>query len=420
MICKRCKSATAIISLPSHNTGFCENCFRDFFSAQVARGIETGKLFTHEDRILVALSGGKDSLSLMLELSRQGYDVTGLHIDLGIPGTSEIVRGVIERFCGRHGFKLIVKEMAREGLAIPLVKQRLKRPVCSACGKIKRHYFNKTALEEGFTALATGHNLDDEIARLFSNTLRWDVGYLSDQGPRLDGEDGFARKVKPFWRLTEFETATYAFLEEIEHHHTPCPYSAGASFTYYKGLWNQLEEEMPGRKLSFYVDFLKRGRSAFAGLEKAEGDALAPCTVCGYPTSSGVCGVCRIREAITDGMELGLGGGGALSGERAPPPPKPSSSPQRLLTLSNPSFPVLRKMKAGARNRVSLSCLGKMKGGARNRISSFGEIKAGARHRTPLSNFRKMKGRGADRVRKDIVKADRFRGAGCGHPAGAV
>ena len=55
MICKRCKSATAIISLPSHNTGFCENCFRDFFSAQVARGIETGKLFTHEDRILVAL-----------------------------------------------------------------------------------------------------------------------------------------------------------------------------------------------------------------------------------------------------------------------------------------------------------------------------------------------------------------------------
>ena len=239
----------------------------------------------------------------MLELSRQGYDVTGLHIDLGIPGSSEIVRGVIERFCGKHGFKLIVKEMAKEGLAIPLVKQRLKRPICSACGKIKRHYFNKTALEEGFTALATGHNLDDEIARLFSNTLRWDVGYLSDQGPRLDGEDGFARKVKPFWRLTEFETATYAFLEGIEHHHTPCPYSAGASFTYYKGLWNQLEEEMPGRKLSFYVDFLKRGRSAFAGLERTEGDALAPCTVCGYPTSSGVCGVCRIREVVKEGKE---------------------------------------------------------------------------------------------------------------------
>lgn len=240
MICKRCKSATAIISLPSRNTGFCENCSRNFFSAQVARGIETGKLSTHEDRILVALSDGKDSLSLMLELSRQGYDVTGLHIDLGIPGSSGIVRGVIEHFCGKHDFELIVKKMTKEGLAIPLVRQRLKRPICSTCGKVKRHYFSKTALEEGFAALATGHNLDDEIARLFSNTLRWDVGYLSDQGPRLDGEGGFARKVKPFWRLTKFGTATYAFLEEIEHHHTPYPYSAGANFTYYKGLWNQL------------------------------------------------------------------------------------------------------------------------------------------------------------------------------------
>lgn len=300
MICKRCKSATAIIALPSHNTGFCEACFHDFFSAQVARGIETARLFTHEDRILVALSGGKDSLGLMLELSRQGYDVTGLHIDLGIPGSSEVTRGVVERFCAKHGFRLIIKEMEKEGLAIPRVKARLKRPVCSACGKIKRHFFNRTALEESYTVLATGHNLDDEIARLFSNTLRWDVGYLSDQGPRLDGEDGFARKVKPFWRLTEFETATYAFLEDIEHHHTPCPYSTGASFTFYKGLWNQLEEAMPGRKMAFYTDFLQRGREAFKALSTKEGDPLFPCSRCGYPTSSGVCGVCRIREALKD------------------------------------------------------------------------------------------------------------------------
>ena len=302
MICKKCKSATAIISLPSHNTGFCETCFREFFSAQVARGIETGKLFTHQDRILVALSGGKDSLALMLELSRQGYDVTGLHIDLAIPGSSDVTRAVVERFCARHGFKLIVKEMAKEGLPIPLVKQRLKRPICSVCGKIKRYFFNKTALDDGYTALATGHNLDDEIARLFSNTLRWDVGYLSDQGPRLDGVDGFARKVKPLWRLSEFETATYAFLEEIEHHYAPCPYSAGASFSYYKTLWHQLEENMPGRKLAFYIGFLQRGRNAFAQADQESGDVLAPCTECGYPTSSGVCGVCRIREALEEGQ----------------------------------------------------------------------------------------------------------------------
>ena len=300
MKCTRCKS-TAVVALPSHNSGFCESCYLDFFTGQVEKGIRRQSLFTHEDRILVALSGGKDSLALMLELSRLGYDVTGLHIDLAIPGSSEQARAAVEAFCARHGFALQVKEMAAEGLAIPLVKARLHRPVCSACGKIKRHYFNKVALEQGFTALATGHNLDDEVARLFSNTLRWDVSYLSDQGPALEAEQGhggFARKVKPLWRLSEFETANYAFLRGIDYHFAPCPYSKGASFTFHKKVWADIEEHMPGRKLDFYQGFLERGRPVFAREAESRGVELRPCAVCAMPTSQEICGVCRIREAV--------------------------------------------------------------------------------------------------------------------------
>lgn len=297
MKCKRCK-ATAIISLPSHNTGFCEACFRDFFTNQVKRGIEQEKLLDPQDRVLVALSGGKDSLSLMLELKRQNYDVTGLHIDLGIGESSRLARKGVENFCKKHDLQLIVKDMTLEGLPIPLVKEKLRRPICSACGKIKRYYFNKTALDLGFTALATGHNLDDEISRLFSNTMRWDVAYLSDQGPCLNTEAGFARKIKPLWRLSEFETATFAFIEDIEYHYAPCPYSQGASFSYYKTLWHELELHMPGRKLAFYGDFLRRGRAAFQNLPVAPKDEVRPCTICGFPTSTGHCGVCRIREVL--------------------------------------------------------------------------------------------------------------------------
>lgn len=300
MKCKVCK-ATAVVSLRSHHAGFCPECYLRFFQRQVERGIHSQKLFTPEDRILVALSGGKDSLSLMLELSRQGYNVSGLHIDLSIPGSSDITRAVVERFCAKHGFDLMVREMAAEGLSIPAVKARLKRPICSACGKIKRYWFNKIALDYGFTALATGHNLDDEVARLFSNTIRWDTAYLSDQGPLLEGEHGFARKVKPLWRLTEFETANYAFLMGIENHYAPCPYSAGASFTCHKHLWQQLEEAMPGRKLEFYQGFLERGRPVFARQEAETGLQLRPCERCGYPTSVEVCGVCRIKEAVAQG-----------------------------------------------------------------------------------------------------------------------
>ncbi len=299
MKCKVCKE-TAVVSLRSHHAGFCASCFLKFFSGQVEKGIKKQELFTHEDKILVALSGGKDSLTLMLELSRQNYNVTGLHIDLSIPNSSEPTRAVVERFCAKHNFPLIIKEMAAEGLAIPDVKARLKRPICSACGKIKRYFFNKVAMDMGFTALATGHNLDDEVARLFSNTIRWDRAYLSDQGPKLLAEDGFACKVKPLWRLTEFETANYAFLMGIENHYGSCPYSQGASFTQHKHLWQQLEEAMPGRKIDFYQGFLQRGKPIFARHEEEHGMELSPCERCGYPTSAEICGVCRIKEVVAE------------------------------------------------------------------------------------------------------------------------
>jgi len=304
MKCKRC-AAPAVAALPSHHTAFCENCFLDFFERQVDRAIRKHQLFTREERVLVALSGGKDSLGLMHELARQGYDVTGLHVDLAIPDSSPQARAAVEAFCGKHGHDLRVVELEKEGLSIPLVKERLRRPICSACGKIKRYYFNKYAMENDFQALATGHNLDDEVSRLFANTLRWDAAYLSDQGPRLDAANGFGRKVKPFYRISEFESAIYCFLSGIEYHQSACPFSKGASFTGHKKLWADLEDNSPGQKLNFYETFLKQGKPVFAAKDAADGVPLSPCARCGYPTSADVCGVCRIREAVAGGTEVG-------------------------------------------------------------------------------------------------------------------
>lgn len=301
MKCKICGQQAAV-SLRSHNAAFCESCYLDFFHRQIRRGIESQKLFTPDEKILVALSGGKDSLSLMLALSEMGYNVTGLFIDLAIPESSEKARAIVENFCALHNLRLQIVDLAQEGLPIPLVKKCLRRPICSACGKIKRHFFNKAALDGGFDALATGHNLDDEVARLFSNTLRWDTAYLSDQGPVLAAENGFARKVKPLWRLGEFETANYAFLRGIQHHTGSCPYSDGASFSVLKRIMGSLERAMPGRKLDFYQGFIARGRKAFSAREEKEGSVLRPCIRCGFPTSAeDMCGVCRMALAMREG-----------------------------------------------------------------------------------------------------------------------
>jgi len=297
MKCKRCK-ALAAVALPSHHTGFCPECFLKYFADQVERGAHKHKLFDHSDKILVALSGGKDSLALMQVLTDLEYDVTGLHIDLGIGDSSKAARGFVTAFCEKRGLPFHVLSTAEYGLAIPDVKAVVKRPICSVCGKIKRYYFNKFAHENGFTALVTGHNLDDETARLFANTLRWDARYLGSQGPMLPGDGKFVRKVKPLYRLTEFETAAYCFLRKVEHGKAPCPYSGGATFTGHKKLMGGLERVSPGMKIQFYEGFLRDGRPAFAAACKEGTDALMECAECGYPSMSETCGVCRARGMV--------------------------------------------------------------------------------------------------------------------------
>ncbi|MEL0194578.1 MAG: tRNA(Ile)-lysidine synthetase, partial [Acidimicrobiaceae bacterium] len=67
----------------------------------------------------------------------------------------------------------------------------------------KRHIFDDVAQREGYDVLATGHNLDDEAAVLFGNTLRWDVEYLRRQAPVLQAGNGFGKTVKALVGRTE-------------------------------------------------------------------------------------------------------------------------------------------------------------------------------------------------------------------------
>ena len=297
MKCKRCKQP-AVVALPSHNTAFCKECYLIFFSRQMERAIHAQKMFSRNDRLLVAVSGGKDSLAVSWQLKKLGYDVTGLHLDLGIGESSLAARAISESFCNRFDIPLQIVEFTSEGLAIPAVRDTVKRPICSVCGQLKRHYFNKMAVEGDFTVLVTGHNMDDEVARLFSNVMAWDETYLAGQGPVLPQENGFVRKVKPLYTLSEFETANLCFLAGIEYGYHPCPYSKKASFTIYKNLLNRLEEAQPGRKRSFYQKFLDHGRPHFQNSDSQSSSPLHPCPECGFPTSSPEgepCGACRIR-----------------------------------------------------------------------------------------------------------------------------
>jgi len=301
MKCHKC-GGVAVIGMPQHRLQLCAEHFLEWVLSMVQRAIEVYRMFTPEDRILVAVSGGKDSLSLWDILIRLGYRTEGLHINLGIDhqGYSDLSQQTAEAFARQHDdLPLTVIDLrAAYGKSIPeLARAKRGRSACSVCGLVKRHVMNRHAHREGYAAIATGHNLDDEAAVLMQNTLRWQAGYLGRQAPVLPSYPGLARKVKPLCRLYERESAAYALVRGIEFVESECPHSAGAKTIFYKKILNQLERRSPGTKMQFYLSFLRAKRD---GLFGQDGPAveLTPCRQCGQPTTAGdLCAFCRLWEA---------------------------------------------------------------------------------------------------------------------------
>jgi uncharacterized protein (TIGR00269 family) len=294
--------AKASVNMREHNMALCKEHYLEWVPAQTARFIKKYKMFTADEKILVAVSGGKDSLSLWDILQRLGYQVDGLYICLGIDEgihySSESQR-LAEKFASQRGLKLHVVDIQKEYKeaipALTLKSRRGRGKDCSICGLVKRHEMNRIARDFGYDVLATGHNLDDEAAVLFGNTLNWTGEYLLRQGPMLSERPGLARKVKPLCRLYEREMLAYALLRKIEYIYDECPLSAGSTSIYYKETLNRLEHDRPGAKLTFYLNFLEaRKNGLFADREKIQAE-LHPCPHCGQPTSaSNLCSFCRM------------------------------------------------------------------------------------------------------------------------------
>jgi uncharacterized protein (TIGR00269 family) len=291
-----------------HKLALCEEHFLEWIPQQTQRAIERYKMFGPEDRILVAVSGGKDSLSLWDVLLRLGYHVEGLYIHLGIDGEdySDSSLEYVERFAAaREGARFQVVDLkAAYGQSVPELARtthRGRRP-CALCGLVKRHIMNRVAYEGGYDAIATGHNLDDEAAVLMQNTLHWQTGYLARQAPVLPStHPRLARKVKPFVRLYERETAAYAIVRGIDYIYDECPHAVGSTTIFYKELLNQLEARLPGAKLSFYLSFLQAKREGLLSRPPGEALELKECERCGQPTTApGLCAFCRLWEQPID------------------------------------------------------------------------------------------------------------------------
>ncbi len=313
MKCRVCRQP-AVIDIRRHNANFCTEHFLKLCRDQVTKAIDDFDMIAPGERVLVAVSGGKDSLALWDLLRELGYDADGLYVGLGIGDYSDDsaelrpTRSPTER--GLHLVHIDLR--ADYGIDVPTAARATKRVPCSACGLSKRHLFDKAAIDGGYDVVVTGHNLDDEAAVLFGNVLRWQDDYLGRQLPVLPAGDGFPRKAKPLVRLAERETAAYCVLRGIDYIVEECPMAAGNKHLGYKDVLNTIEAGSPGTKHDFYFGFLARAAERFAGRRRPPRRARARArhrVRCGSPTTGEVCAFCRLVDRA----------GGDRAGHRACP-----------------------------------------------------------------------------------------------------
>ena len=236
MKCRKC-GGKASVNMRQHKLALCKEHYLEWIPEQTERFIKKYGMFKRDDKILVAVSGGKDSLALWDILNRLGYQADGLYLGLGIDeevGYSHESQRLTEKFANENNLKLHIVDIEKEyGQPIPVLSEVSRRghgKPCAVCGLAKRHEMNRIARDLGYAVLATGHNLDDEVQSFLMNVFRNDTGRAYRGGP-MSGvvrSKQFVPRIKPLYMHSENEITTFSKLKGFKVKYTRCPCASGS------------------------------------------------------------------------------------------------------------------------------------------------------------------------------------------------
>ena len=300
--CAKC-GKEAVIRIPYARMWLCKEHFIEFFETRVLKAIRRYGLARKGDRILVAVSGGKDSaalLSAMVEAAKElGIEVIALHIDLGIGEYSRRNREAVERLAHQLGTKLLVFDVEEVlGMSIPEMARRSRRPPCSVCGLVKRYVINAAAVELGVDAVALGHNMDDMIAYVMKAFITQDLSNVHKLGPKTESVKGAVGRIRPLYDTSEREALAYALMKGLSFNHAECPHALPGSIEReVKAFMNSLEREHPSIKVQLVRRFRKNlmeGRYCVTDSPSS----VSRCPVCGLISDGGICSFCRLTKKL--------------------------------------------------------------------------------------------------------------------------
>ncbi len=246
------------------------------------------------DRIAVALSGGKDSIALLYVLhkifkNRPDIELLAITIDEGISGYREHTIKHAEKLTGELGIPLRISSFCDGfGISLDELAKEKKHAACTLCGVLRKNILNRIARELGATKLATGHNLDDESQTILMNYFRGDVDRMKRMLPDAI-QPGMVLRIKPLRSIPEKEVALYGFLNDLPVSTDECPYSGEALRNEIREMINNYEVKHPGTKYS-----LLGGFETISKVLNPPGTQVLQCEKCGEPSSESLCKTCRL------------------------------------------------------------------------------------------------------------------------------
>ncbi|MEM0367348.1 MAG: TIGR00269 family protein [Candidatus Nitrosocaldus sp.] len=285
----------------------CSRCFTRSVQRKVARTISRYSMIKHGERVAVAVSGGKDSLSLLHILSksarRHGNELVAVTIDEGIAGYRDESLKIAREFTSMLGVEYITipyKELFGSTLEEVLRvrdEKALKMSSCSICGTFRRKAMDAAAKMADANVLATAHNLDDMLQTFIINISAGDVERIAWMYPEPVEYANGLRKIKPLLEVYEHEIAFYALINDIPFQSEQCPYMNEGVRSSIREFLNALEQRHAGIKYNMLSSILKVSKVLRDNLEFKR----YRCSICSRECSNdGICSSCMLAIRLDD------------------------------------------------------------------------------------------------------------------------
>ncbi|HYL66162.1 MAG TPA: TIGR00269 family protein [Nitrosopumilaceae archaeon] len=295
MKCDRCDNMAAY-SRKYSGENLCADCFSNSILQKTTRAISKYNMIKNGDVVGVAVSGGKDSLSLLHILKKMSeshnFEIKAITIDEGIPGYRDEALEIVKNFCNNIGVEYKVfsyKDLFDITLEESLdLRENEKTSSCSICGTLRRRAIDFGAKDLGVDVVATGHNLDDVLQTFVINIISGDTNKIGWMDP--DTSSNKTRKIKPFCDIYENEIVFYAFVNDIPFQSEQCPHMNEGVRTEIREFLNSLENKHSGIKNNMYKSIMRIS----SVVKDSNYKQRKICSKCSSECTGDICSVCSI------------------------------------------------------------------------------------------------------------------------------